>query len=414
MAIQKGQEGGQDPAIDIVTALMRIERGLRELASDLQLRRKPFREVESGDILRIQEAELELYSAFEREGSWFQNVAKALTKTDDAPEDLGPDVHVNVLRLREFYRLASSSLEKAKYVAHACEGFPYDDDFCIHVVRSEGVQDVVKELMNEVRSLTGRECGFGLRIPEKRRRYDLPSLLNDVSNCVHVVAEWLPRSGLPSTARRVGERCFALGDADQDLLDLCSIWDRKVGELKEKGAYTEGDYNELGALVGPGEASFRVGSSYKHATRVRRDGRLVYYDKDVPVVNAVKYLMESAGYSCTIPSYDMLECTPPSADVLKNREAREKIADVMGWVTSADIRLSKGFRSFCESECRNKMGTAGKDDFWKCVHGCASEIYDEEAKKREEAVRGARIRPHPVAELDFEKYGITWWRGGKE
>jgi hypothetical protein len=38
----------------------------------------------------------------------------------------------------------------------------------------------------------------------------------------------------------------------------------------------------------------------------------------------------------------------------------------------------------------------------------------EEKEKREEAKKGARIRPHPLAEADLEEYGITWWKGEKE
>jgi hypothetical protein len=410
MAVREGQEGAQGPAKDFVSALMRAERTLRELAADLQLRKEPFREVKPEDVLRIQMAELALYSAFEGERGWFQNVSNVLAKAARAPEEFGPDAEKTVNRLRRFYSLASSALFKARYVADKCAGLPYDDDFCIHIVRREGVPAIVEELMGEVRSLTGRECGFGLRIPEKRRKYDLPSLLNDVSNCVHVVAEWFPRSGLPTLLTEAGERCFAYGDADKGLLDLCSLWEQKVRELKEKGAYAEEDYSVLTALVGPEEATFRVGSSRDHATRVSKDGRFVYYDIDAPVSNTVEFLMESMGYRCTVPSSGMLVCSPPGPDALGERKVRERIADVMSWVTSADFRLQNGFRNFCEMGCREKKRVADESEFEWCVDECVAEMYKEEMKKRWEAEKGTRVRPHPVVESDLKKFGITWYR----
>jgi hypothetical protein len=31
-------------------------------------------------------------------------------------------------------------------------------------------------------------------------------------------------------------------------------------------------------------------------------------------------------------------------------------------------------------------------------------------KKRWEAEKGTRVRPHPVVESDLKKFGITWYR----
>jgi hypothetical protein len=410
LSVQEGESRKQAPAKDPVSALMEVERALRELASDLQLRKEPFREVRRKDISRMDEALSKLYGTFVEEGSWFESVYR-LIRAGHPHKGLDYDALVKAEQLHAAYSATVRALRAAIYAAIKCEGLPHDDPFCIDAVRAENARSLVEDLAEEVRALTGRECGFGIRVKETTKKYDLPALLNDISNCVHVVAEWLPKSGLPTSVRRVSERCVALGDADEDLLDLCSIWDQKVRTLKGLDAYSGGDYDELLALIGPEEATFRVGSAARHATRVGRDGRFAYYDDDIPVVNVVRSLMESLDYSCTMPSHNELTCTPPSPDVLKDRSVRARIADVMSWVTSADFRLQKRFREFCEVSCRDKMKAAGEGEFWRCVNECVDGIWEEEKKKREEAEKGARIRPHPIAVRDLANYGITWWRG---
>jgi hypothetical protein len=413
LSVQEGKGREQSPAEDPLTALMEVERALRELASDLQLRKEPFREVRRKDISRMDEALSKLYGTFMEEGSWFESVYKLIRA---GPKHKGPDYDalVKAEQLRAAYSATARALRAAIYAAIKCEGLPHDDPFCIDAVRAENARSLVERLAEEVSALTGRECGFGIRVKETTKKYDLPALLNDISNCVHVVAEWLPKSGLPTSVRRVSERCFALGDADENLLDLCSIWDQKVRTLKGLDAYVAGDYDKLLALIGPEEATFRVGSATSHATRVGRDGRFAYYDDDEPVVNTVRHLMESLGYSCTMPSNDELACTPPSPDVLGDREVRTKIADVISWVTSADLRLQRRFRESCEDKCKDVRKTAGYGLFWVCVNECVDGIVKEEKEKREEAKKGARIRPHPLAEADLEEYGIAWWKGEKE
>jgi hypothetical protein len=64
--------------------------------------------------------------------------------------------------------------------------------------------------------------------------------------------------------------------------------------------------------------------------------------------------------------------------------------------------------------CREKKRVADESEFEWCVDECVAEMYKEEMKKRWEAEKGTRVRPHPVAESDLEKYGVTWWKGEKE
>jgi len=399
--VPAGPEGGPDP----VSVLMEVERALRELASDLQLRREPRREVTRRDAERIREAHDKAMTVLGEEGSWLSSVKQL--------QELlwpGPDLSVADYQATLLARVSDSLrrvLAASRRAALACEGLPYDDRFCVGT--TSAIAPAVRELAERVESLTGRKCGFGIRASGSGRGYDLPSLLNDASNCVHVLAEWIAGSGLPTQVRRVGRRCHAMKDADRRLVELCAKWDERASERGD--FYLDEDARALTALVGREEATFRVGSSPRHATRVTRDGVFLYYDRDPPVVNVVKYLMESAGYACTVPADGVLECEPPRRGYLEEEGVVERLADVISWVTSADSRLNRGFEEHCEEECMEE----DIDEpyvFEMCVTECINRIkHDERMAYNYSATRpGAHFEPHPVAARDLEEFGIGWHR----
>jgi hypothetical protein len=405
LAIQEGKGGEPEGGPDPLSILMDVERELRELASDLQLRREPRREVTRRDAERIREAHDKAMRVLGEEDSWLSSIGEL--------QDLlgtGMDLAVIDDQLTFLTRVSDSLrrvLAASRRAALACEGLPYEDRFCVGT--TSDIAPAVRDLAERVEFLTGRKCGFGIRMPGKERGYDLPSLLNDVSNCVHVLAEWIAGSGLPMPVRRVGSRCHILKDADSRLVELCAKWDAKASERGD--FYLAEDARALTALVGREEASFRVGSSPGHATRVRRDGNFIYYDRDPPVVNVVKYLMETTGYSCTMPADGVLECEPPRKDHLEEEGVVERLAAVMSWVTSADSRLNRGFEEHCEEECEKEVFD-DPYEYNECVTECINRIkHDERVAYKYSATRpGAHFEPHPVAARDLEEFGISWHR----
>jgi hypothetical protein len=404
LAVQEREGKDREPRLDPVSLLMDVERRLRELASDLQLRRGVRREVRGEDVREIGEAAEALRRVFRAKDSYLDVVNRVAGIQEDAE---GLSKKVNDLYWSLSY--VSLAVERAKMAAEYCLGTEPSDPFCVEMVKGRAwALETMENVMRAVEKLTGRKCGFAARDPRLRERYDLPSFLNDISNCVHVLAEWLPASGLPTELERRGERCYVERGADGELADLCSLWDRKV--RKRWDLYEVEDRRWLIGIVGRGEASFRVGSSYGHAARVRKDGAFVYYDADKPVLTTVYYLMRRLGYSCAATEEEKnfrLTCTPPSPDALKNSRTRSRIADVLSWVTSADIRISRTYKSDCEEYCEGK----GKNDrdFEECVEGCLDETYKEEDYLWEAAmVENADVEPGYAAMRDLEEFGIYW------
>jgi hypothetical protein len=398
-----GAGAGRDP----VQLLMDAERELRELASELQLRQEPFRDVTAWDARRVWKAldRVRQVLGEGEEDGWLQVLLRSAAG----------DYSGKAWRLQNALKAAERAAEAAHTATQMCERLPYDDDLCILAVSGTGVEALTKvdELMLRVEDLSGRRCGFAARVPEKRKRYDLASFLNDVSNCVHVIAEWLWESDLPTAVGRLGERCRYIKGADENLLDLCSKWDEKVDWLGSSGAYHGPDYESLTALVDREEASFRVGSSPGHAARVRSDGRLTYYDEDAVVANAVKYLMGAAGYTCSPAGTGTLECEPPGPDVLGDGEARSRLADVLSWVTSADIRMGNKIYKACEERCGEIAKGVKDKEFEKCIDKCWESELQAERERQEASKHDAYIEPHPAALADLDELGIHWhkrWR----
>jgi hypothetical protein len=405
--IQEGEGKDREPRLDPVSVLMDVERRLRELASDLQLRRGIRREVRSEDARKIRGAAEAIRKLSRTKGGYIDVVERA----SEAMERAGRASREDVRRLAWALDYAALAIEKAGTAAEYCMGLEPGDPFCVEMVRGKArALEAMDDVMKSVEKLTGRKCGFAARDPRLRERYDLPNFLNDISNCVHVLAEWLAASGFPTELERRGERCYVERDADGGLADLCSLWDRKVRE--RWGFYESSDRRWLIGMVGRDEASFRVGSSPGHAARVRKDGTFVYYDDDKPVLTGVHYLMRRLGYSCTVTEEERdyrITCTPPSPGALRDREVKSRLADVLGWVTSADIRIRESRNTDCEDYCEGRE--EGDEDFEECVEKCLDEYNDEDDWRWKSIMVGkADIEPASDVILDLEEFGITWHR----
>jgi hypothetical protein len=411
LAVQEGEGKERGPRLDLVSILMDVERGLRELASDLQLRWGVGREVRGEDVSKIRKAAASIRNLTIEKGSYIDAVEKA----SEVMERVGRASKDDVRRLARALDFVTLAIERAGRAAEYCVGTEPSDPYCVEMVRSKvEALEVMEDVMRSVERLTGRKCGFAAREPRMRERYDLPNFLNDISNCVHVIAEWVASSGLPTELERRGERCYVERDADGDLADLCLLWDRKVRE--RGGFYESDDLRWLIGMVGRDEATFRVGSNLGHAARVRRDGTFVYYDTDKPVLTAVHYLMRRLGYSCTATwegeerEY-RITCSPPRPDALKDREVRSRVADVLSWVTSADIRIERTYRFDCENYCEGE-GRKRYLDFDECFEECMDETRDEDEELWETVMMNekADIEPGYAAMMDLDEFGIGWHR----
>jgi hypothetical protein len=407
LAVQEGEGMERGPRLDLVSILMDVERGLRELASDLQLRWGVGREVRGEDVSKIRKAAASIRNLTIEKGSYIDAVEKA----SEVMERVGRASKDDVGRLARALDFVTLAIERAGRAAEYCVGTEPSDPYCVEMVRSKvEALEVMEDVMRSVERLTGRKCGMAAREQALRMRYDLPNFLNDISNCVHVIAEWVASSGLPTELERRGERCYVERDADGDLADLCLLWDRKVRE--RWGFYESDDRRWLIGMVGRDEATFRVGSNPGHAARVRSDGTFVYYDSDKPVLTAVHYLMRRLGYSCTATDEGRdyrITCTPPRPDALRDREARSRIADVMSWVTSADIRIQESRNHDCEDYCENRE--EGDEDLEECVEECLDEyLREDDWRWKSIMYENADVEPQSDVILDLDEFGIHWYR----
>jgi hypothetical protein len=358
---------------DPVPLLLEAERELRELASELQ---QPLREVSARDTRRVRRAFDTLMKIYVGDDSWMKVLLGASRAMEDRQLAERVEGTYNVIRAIDL------AMQSAHSATSYCERSAVDDPFCVKMTeRSEGLQRV-QELMAEVEKVTGRRCGFEARIPERRRRYTIPSLLNDLSNCVHVLAEWLPTSGLPTSTRRVARRCYAAEGADERLVRLCERWSDYTEAFERR--YQSVDSEPLAGLALDRYATFRVGSSPGHAARVDREGRVFYFEQkeDAIVANALRHVLEAgAGYSCNYTVSDgqfpklEVSCTPPSPDILSDEEAADTLARALSWVTSADIRLAEAVARQCGDRCR------GREDTVECIRQCIKSEYTEREEK---------------------------------
>lgn len=204
---------------------------------------------------------------------------------------------------------------------------------------------------------------------------------------------------------KVGRRCRVLEGADSNLVDLCVRWDSKVSRAEGAGdLYRRDEAAALEAVVGQHEATFRIGLASARLARVSKDGRVVYHfdsERAIPVINVVKHLMEAIGYSCTSPLDGTLECNPPRQGYLDDKEVVDRLADIMSWTTSADLRLMNGFADECADRCGGKENV---DCLVKClVDVVLTEFHQYKNPKPD-------YKPHPVAVRDLKRFGIRWYR----
>ena len=126
-----------------------------------------------------------------------------------------------------------------------------------------------------------------------------------------------------------------------ELIRLCKVWDRLVGELFRMELYSDEDFEALKCKMEGDEAELRVGSAPGHLTRVNlRDGSLEYYDEDEVVNEAVKKLMEDrAKAKCEF----MVEEAEGEEYVYGVRcedvKDLEEAFKVLAFTTSMDIRM---------------------------------------------------------------------------
>jgi hypothetical protein len=438
MAIEEDRRS-QESGVDPVALLKDIERKLEELAIGMQLWRKDRRKIEEEHVKMINEAA-------EMTKKLYQTDHLALMNVREGNEGL----HELINDLNWAFGTIYASIAKAGWVAEQyCAGREPSDTHCVLAMEVSGIKSIMGEVMSAVEGLTGQKCGVAIRNPKMRERYDLPSFLYDISSCVHTVAEWLNETGLLSPLERRGERCYLTRDANEYLADLCVSWDNKANEKAH--LYYEGDRRSQVGLVSRDGTTFRLSPFSTGVARVYRDGIVTIDGYSKSALVTAKYLMERLGYSCTateegrdsrisyIPpspgeseiglaryllerlGYRLpdvapeakfrIRCTPPSPDVLESPETRSRLADVLSWMTSADVRIGRLHRSGCEDYCRSRSKEVGELDLEKCINECLSKAYDEEDRLWETVMGGkAGVEPGHVAMRDLEEFGIRWHR----
>jgi hypothetical protein len=409
--------------IDAVSTLKDVAKRLKELASSLQERKVA---VAESDVRTVRDALSDFldvygierwkitYKSFRADVgstlSWFKVVEEASEREVGLPKGTREKLD----KLRRPLEVAKMALDLAHSLMEECKGLSPGDQACIERAKEKRALRYADELALSVVGLTDRVCGSSVR--GSRERYNLSSFLEDISDCLNSIAEWVQKSGLPSSAKRIGERCFATEGADKDLEDLCSLWDGKVREMAKKKAYLPLDEEALRAVVGPKEASFSISwYSPEREIRVGKGGWFWFYNhRGMPYVSyPVRYLLwKAAGYSCK-GDLGVLECDPADPNALRSRDTKSKLADIISWVPSANERLSSEFRSFCREKCFGYTYIPTKEEEESCLKECIEGINWEDVlrwNKLDKGERGEAVEPHPVTQRDLEQYGITWWK----
>jgi hypothetical protein len=96
--------------------------------------------------------------------------------------------------------------------------------------------------------------------------------------------------------------------------------------------------------------------------------------------------------------------------VLGDGEARSRLADVLSWVTSADIRMGNKIYKACEERCGEITKGAKDKEFEKCIDKCWESELQAERERQEASKYDAYIEPHPAALADLDELGIHWHR----
>lgn len=290
---------------EVAEDLFLSERRGRELATKVQLGEAPASAVEE-ELLGLAEFLDETYSRF-------KDVLGDM-------QELGLDPNA-VGKLEE--------VEKAIYVASDVAWNIYREvaeklfgaDRSVNVEVDGQIEKKLDKLEEAVVKLVGKRCRY--RISNR-----LSSILNDLTSCIHRVAEYV--SSLKTERRG---KCNIVSPSYKGLA-FCLTWDKAVRENREYRLYDGHDYDSLEGWVVGDKVYLRVGSAEGHRTLVDLgSGTLEYWDTDEPVNEVMKNLLEMyAGLNCRKHEYGV-SCTGVTEDNMK------KVALALSMATSMDLRI---------------------------------------------------------------------------
>lgn len=294
---------------EVVNRLFKIESELRELATELQMNR-----IDKGTY-KIKYEKLvdklrELLNVLKSDKYLLMYNFSYISGID------------NIVKSLEHVETAFTQFTYEKLV-DKCKGF--NNKTSCQLIN---VSDLRKEIEN-VKNLIGRKCGNLILYEDKLYP---PAIIDGLANCVHVIAEELNKY----TGEKIG-KCIISKEASNLAKLLCLKWDQLTEKFKE--IYSAGDYHALSGHVINDKVSLRVGSAQQHATHINvKEGKIEYYDFDIPVVKFVEKMIERIGGSCKyIREHGKLECN-------LNRPLNENDVDYFAWifanVTSLDINLN--------------------------------------------------------------------------
>ncbi|MEZ0345216.1 MAG: hypothetical protein ABWK01_01525 [Infirmifilum sp.] len=290
--------------------LLEIESRLRELATDIQLRK-----------LNVQSASNEIHHISEKLDSILKyDLGKSSTKS----MKFIPPEYVDAIQALTF---------AARILNDVYVDFKYREDIPkenpnIEINNKSEVRRFFEHLEEAVKKATGQGCLY--RVSNTTASY-----LNDLASCAHVLAKKIQEiENIPLFT--LSDKCSASEGAEESLMKACEIWDKATTEIdNEYTLYEPEDYDALRAVIMGKKAYFKVGDAPGHDTLIDLGrGRLEYYDRDYSVNRVMSTLFEEeAGLSCKV--HDMgVTCegvNPSNVD---------KVALALSFATSMDFRLS--------------------------------------------------------------------------
>jgi hypothetical protein len=253
-------------------------------------------------------------------------------------------------------RTASMALEVLMRALH---------DQALTAIERRRELEVADQLLDEVeegvRRVTGRPCRWGKQLGEARLRHTL--LVNDVAACVHVLAQHLLERG----PERMEGRCAVARGARREAVEVCREWDEAVSALYGREVYEYADYMALRGFAVDGRVQLRVGSAAGHLAEIDlEEGVVRYYDTDEPVNRVMGKLMARyAGATCKLSRDEDAGVSKPSL-VCKVGDPK-RAARVLALATSMDVRirrhayniLSEMERSCIERRLAKYLASAG-------------------------------------------------------
>jgi len=216
----------------------------------------------------------------------------------------------------------------AEDLAYDCAKAGKEPSSCI--VEDPKTIRAMRILSDVIRDLTGRRCAFAEW--EEGVRNSIVMMINDISSCIHRLADWLSTK-TPAVEEEYGE-CKMLAGSSEAVKRACKAWWDMVDKLDAYELYSDEDVNALYGITNDDRLMLRVGSAAGHATHLDlTDGTLKYYDTDRPVNETMMMLWTKCGLRCEVLS-DGVSCIGLTKD---NIECAAKVAAA---ATSMDFRLS--------------------------------------------------------------------------